>query len=90
VRDLGGLTAVTASHPHLTGASIQWSHAFGNVPVLVAAADRAWIRRPDPVIELWARVRQVLPGSPSSSAVDTSPVAPSRTGLPEQGEAARC
>jgi len=62
VRDLGGLTAVAASHPHLTGASIQWSHAFGNVPVLVAAADRAWIRRPDSVIELWARVRQVLPG----------------------------
>lgn len=62
VRDLGGLTAVSASHPHLTGASIQWSHAFGGVPVLVAAADRAWIRRPDPVIELWAGVRQVLPG----------------------------
>ena len=62
VRDLGGLTAVSASHPHLTGASIQWSHAFGGVPVLVAAADRARIRRPDPVIELWAGVRQVLPG----------------------------
>jgi len=62
VRDLGGLTAVSASHPHLTGASIQWSHAFGGVPVLVAAADRAWICRPDPVIELWAGVRQVLPG----------------------------
>ncbi len=38
VRDLGGLTAVSASHPHLAGASIQWSHAFGGVPVLVAAA----------------------------------------------------
>lgn len=62
VRDLGGLTAVSASHPHLTGASIQWSHAFGGVPDLVAAADRACIRRPDPVIELWAGVRQVLPG----------------------------
>jgi hypothetical protein len=62
VRDLGGLTAVSASHPHLTGASIQWSHAFGGVPVLVAAADRAWIRRPDPVIELWAGVRHVLRG----------------------------
>lgn len=61
VRDLGGLTAVSASHPHLTGASIQWSHAFGGVPVLVAAPDLAWIRRPDPVIELWAGVRQVLP-----------------------------
>lgn len=62
VRALGGLAAVAASHPHLTGASIQWSHAFGGVPVLVAAADRAWIRRPDPVIELWSGVRRVLPG----------------------------
>jgi len=62
VRDLGGLAAVSASHPHLTGASIQWSHAFGGVPVLVASADRAWVRRPDPVIELWAGVREVLPG----------------------------
>lgn len=62
VRDLGGLKAVSASHPHLTGTSIQWSHAFGGVPVLVAAADRAWIRRPDPMIELWSGVRPVLPG----------------------------
>jgi hypothetical protein len=62
VHSLGPLSAVSASHPHLTGAAIQWSHAFGGVPVLVAAADRAWIRRPDPVIELWSGVRQVLPG----------------------------
>ena len=62
VSDLGGLSLVSASHPHLTGASIQWSHAFGRVPVLVASADRQWIRRPDSVIELWAGTREVLPG----------------------------
>lgn len=62
VRALGGLAAVSASHPHLTGASIQWSHAFGGVPVLVASADRAWVRRPDPAVELWSGVREVLPG----------------------------
>lgn len=62
VRDLGGLATVSASHPHLTGASIQWSHVFGGAPVLVASADRLWICRSDPVIELWSGVRQVLPG----------------------------
>ena len=62
VRDLGGVAVVTASHPHLTGASVQWSHAFGGAPVLVASADRQWVRRPDPVIQLWAGERELLPG----------------------------
>ncbi|RIJ76683.1 hydrolase [Nakamurella silvestris] len=62
VRGLGGVAVISASHPHLTGASIQWSHAFGGVPVLVSAADQQWIRRPDPAVELWSGVREVLPG----------------------------
>ncbi|MGP9838817.1 hydrolase [Arthrobacter sp. 179] len=62
VEALGGVAAISASHPHLTGACIQWSHAFDRAPVWVASADRAWIRRPDPVIELWAGVHEVLPG----------------------------
>lgn len=62
VRDLGGLAVVSAGHPHLVGASMSWSHAFGGTPVLVASADRSWIRRPDPVVELWTGVREVLPG----------------------------
>ena len=62
VRALGGVDVVTASHPHLTGSSIQWSHAFGNAPVFVAAADSEWIRRPDPVIRLWEGRVELLPG----------------------------
>ncbi|MDQ1483642.1 MAG: hypothetical protein QOF35_1718, partial [Actinomycetota bacterium] len=62
LRGLGGVSIVSASHPHLTGASIQWSHAFDGVPVLVASADRQWIRRPDRVIELWSGTREILPG----------------------------
>lgn len=61
IRKLGGVDVVSASHPHLTGASIQWSHVFNNIPVLVASADREWIRRPDPVIQLWDGVLEVLP-----------------------------
>lgn len=62
IRNLGGVDIVSASHPHLTGASIQFSHAFGGVPVLVASADRAWIQRPDDTIELWTGEREVFPG----------------------------
>lgn len=62
VRDLGGIAAVTASHPHLTGASVSWSREFGGVPVYVNADDERWIRRPDDAIELWTDKVEVLPG----------------------------
>ncbi|WP_019179556.1 hypothetical protein [Microbacterium yannicii] len=79
VRDLGGVAVIASSHPHLTGASIQWSHAFGGVDVLVADADREWVRRPDPVIRFWRDETELLPGVrivqcgghfPGSSVVD--------------------
>jgi hypothetical protein len=58
----GGLAAIAASHPHLTGASVSLSHRFGRVPVFWANDDRRWIQRPDPVISLWSGTREVLPG----------------------------
>ena len=62
VRELGGLAAVAASHPHFFGAQVEWSHAFGGVPVFVASADAEWIRRPDPAVTLWSDSREILPG----------------------------
>jgi hypothetical protein len=62
VQALGGVAVITSSHPHLTGSSIQWSHAFGRAPVYVAEADRRWIRRPDEVIRLWDEALDLLPG----------------------------
>lgn len=58
---LGGVAAIAGSHPHLMGAAVSWSHAFGGAPVSVAAADVAWIRRPDPVIRLWEGTESLLP-----------------------------
>lgn len=63
LRELGGVAVIASSHPHLTGVSIQWSHAFDRAPVLVAADDAEWIRRPDPVIESWRDQRELLPGT---------------------------
>lgn len=30
---------MAASHPHLFGSQVSWSHAFGGVPIYVNAAD---------------------------------------------------
>jgi len=53
IRALGGLTAIGISHPHFYTTMVEWSRAFGNVPIHLHAADRAWIMRPDPAIKLW-------------------------------------
>lgn len=61
VRDLGGLAAISASHPHFYGVAAEWSRAFGGVPILIPEADREWVRRPDPAVTLWSGSREVLP-----------------------------
>jgi hypothetical protein len=62
VRQLGGVAAVAASHPHMFGVQVEWSHRFGGVPVYVQAEDREWIQRDDPVIATWDEKNEVLPG----------------------------
>ncbi len=32
---------------------VEWSHAFGNAPIRLHAANERWVMRPDPVIEFW-------------------------------------
>jgi hypothetical protein len=62
LRELGGVAAVAASHPHMFGVQVEWSHRFGGVPVYVQAADQEWIQRDDPVIATWDEKAEVLPG----------------------------
>ncbi|CAO5246536.1 Zn-dependent hydrolase, glyoxylase [Frankia sp. AgKG'84/4] len=54
IAGLGGIDAIAISHPHFYGAMVDWSRAFGGVPIYVHAADERWIGRPDPAIELWS------------------------------------
>lgn len=61
VEAVGGVAAVVASHPHMFGTQVAWSHRFGSVPVYVAAADQEWLQRDDPVIRLWTDTVEVLP-----------------------------
>jgi hypothetical protein len=53
INALGGLQAIAISHPHFYAAMVDWSQAFGGVPVYVHQSDQVWVQRPDPVIHFW-------------------------------------
>jgi glyoxylase-like metal-dependent hydrolase (beta-lactamase superfamily II) len=50
---LGGIAAIAISHPHYYSSMVEWSRAFGDVPVYLHAADRQWVMRPDPAVVFW-------------------------------------
>jgi hypothetical protein len=63
IKGLGGLAAIGISHPHFYTTMVEWSRAFGGVPIHLHAADREWIMRPDPAIEPWdGETLPLLPG----------------------------
>jgi hypothetical protein len=62
VTELGGVAAIGGSHPHLMGAAVSWSHAYGGVPVWWNGDDRRWVTRPDPALRFWQDRQDVLPG----------------------------
>jgi hypothetical protein len=62
VRELGGVQAIAASHPHMFGVQVEWSRALGGAPVLVSEADAEWVQRPDPAIETWNGLYELAPG----------------------------
>ena len=53
INGLGGLSAIGISHPHFYTTMVEWSGAFGRIPIYLHAADRQWIMRPDPAVRLW-------------------------------------
>ena len=53
INGLGGLRAIAISHPHFYTTLVDWSRAFGNVPVHLHADDAKWVRQPDSCIKFW-------------------------------------
>jgi hypothetical protein len=53
VRGLGGLRAIAISHPHYYTTMVEWSRAFGNVPIHLHESDGEWVMRPDAAIAFW-------------------------------------
>jgi hypothetical protein len=53
INGLGGLRAIAISHPHFYTTLVEWSRAFGDVPVHLHADDSKWVMRPDRCIKFW-------------------------------------
>ena len=63
IKSLGGIKAIAISHPHYYSSLVEWSQAFGGVPVHLHKADSEWVMRNDPAIKLWEGDRkELLPG----------------------------
>jgi len=60
---MGGIKAIAISHPHYYTTMVEWSEAFGGVPIYLHEADRKWIMRGGPTISLWkGQTKELLPG----------------------------
>ena len=62
IEELGGISAIAFSHPHFYGSMVEWSQAFGHVPIYVPEADREWVMRDDPAIRVWSERVEIGPG----------------------------
>lgn len=66
VREIGGLQAIIASHPHMYGVQSLWSEAFGGVPVYISEADEEWLGvRPERTVS-WSGEIELAPGMVAS------------------------
>ena len=52
IEGLGGIDAIAISHPHFYTTMVEWARAF-TARIHLHAADKAWIMRNDPAVELW-------------------------------------
>jgi hypothetical protein len=57
---LGGVSAIAISHPHYYSSMVEWSRAFGGVPIYLHADDCAWVMRPDRDLIFWRGEINVL------------------------------
>ncbi len=53
VKARGGLKAIAISHPHYYTTMVEWSDAFGGIPIYIHADDMKWVRHPHPAIVPW-------------------------------------
>ncbi len=53
LQGLGGISAIAISHPHYYGSMVEWSRAFGGIPIYLHADDHRWVMRPDKDLIFW-------------------------------------
>jgi glyoxylase-like metal-dependent hydrolase (beta-lactamase superfamily II) len=59
---IGGIAAIAISHPHYYTTMVEWSRAFGSIPVYLHEADRRWVQRDDAVLRFWSGETQAIAG----------------------------
>ncbi len=84
VEQLGEIDAIAISHPHFYSSMVEWSEALGGIPILLHAADRDWIARPSPAVQLWSGDRCEL--ASGVSLLHLPGHFPGSTGLLWQGD----
>ncbi len=53
INQLGGIAAIAISHPHYFATMVDWSRAFGGVPVYLHTLDQEWVMQPDSCLCFW-------------------------------------
>ena len=53
IKKRGGISAIAISHPHFYSSMIEWSKAFGDVPIYLHEEDKEWIQNDNENIVLW-------------------------------------
>jgi hypothetical protein len=61
ISELGGIDAICMSHPHFYGANVEIADAF-DARILIPRADRQWVQRSSPRIELFDDDAEPVPG----------------------------
>lgn len=63
IKGVGGIQSIAISHPHYYTTMLEWSRAFGGIPIHLHAADREWVMRDGPEILFWdGETKQIGPG----------------------------
>jgi hypothetical protein len=62
IASYGPVLAITASHPHMFGAQLEWSRRLGDAPVLVCEPNLKWVSRQGGAVSSWTASRELAPG----------------------------
>lgn len=60
INERGGLAAIAISHPHFYSSMVDWSLAFGGVPIYIHDYNRDWVMTPHDVLHFWTGDRLQL------------------------------
>jgi hypothetical protein len=58
----GGIAAIAVSHPHFYSSIVEWSRAFGDVPIYLHTDDRQWVCRDGNIVFWDGDTVEPLPG----------------------------